>query len=95
MDLTSPAQMEKFMDRVREQETPFVDSAADAFRQLFMGEYKRLRASQLESGDGTVTLNVAVRCNFDANTVEIITQPSPVQPRPRRKAVAVPKTSEC
>ena len=89
MDLSSPDSMQRFADDVRAKETPFTDAAANAFRMLFTAEYKRLRAAQLESGESLVTLNVACRCNFVTGSVEIITSPTAVQPRPRRRVVQI------
>lgn len=91
MDVTSPEAMQKFADEVRAQETPFVESAVSAFRSLFEGEYKRLRAAQLESGSDLVPLNVTVRCDFANRTVEVVTAPPAVQPRQRRAVVSVPQ----
>lgn len=89
MDLTSAEELQRFADDVRTKEAPFNDAASEAFKSLFAGEYRRLRAAQLESGDSLVTLHVAVRCNFEAGSVEVITTPSPVQPRPRQRAVKI------
>lgn len=91
MNLTSSEEMAKFAQDVREQETPFATAATKAFNSVFLAEYHRLRASQLDAGGGIVTLNVCVRLNFDPKerSIEVVSTPVAIAPRPHRQAVRV------
>lgn len=91
MELTSPQAMASFADDVRTLQEPFTTAATEVFASLFPSEYRRLRASALESGATEATLNITARFNFspEARSVEMVMTPAASQPKPRRKAVAV------
>jgi hypothetical protein len=91
MDVTTPEELAKFAEDVRQQHVKFVDAATEAFRQIIAVEYGRLRSIAFESGRTSVELNVSVRCNFDpANRrVQLESTPVPSAPRPRTRSVDV------
>jgi hypothetical protein len=91
MDLTSPRDLAQFADDVRQQQEPFTQATVAAFAAMLPAEYRRLRASSLESGSSTATLHIVARFDFSpaSRTVELTMVPEATQHHARKKAVAV------